>query len=69
MKNKVIFGISKIVLAVIILFYSFTAQGPQKPLGIWVGCVIAFPVTLWGITDFVKKVENAEENEEKNNDN
>ena len=69
MKSKIIFGISKILLAVIILFYSFTSQGPQKPLGIWVGCVIAFPIILWGIADFVKKPENMKENEENKNDN
>ena len=68
MKNKIIFGLSKIILAFIILFYSFTSQGPQRPLGIWVGCVIAFPVILWGITDFIKKTEPREENEENNND-
>ena len=69
MNSKIIFGISKILLAVLILFYSFTAQGPQKPLGIWIGCVIAFPLILWGILDFVKKTENTEENEENENEN
>lgn len=69
MKSKIIFGVSKLLLAIIILFYSFTAQGPQKPLGIWVGCVVAFPIILWGIGDFIKKNENTEENEENKNDN
>ncbi len=68
MRNKILLGVSKIILAGLILFLTFTAQGPQKPLGIWLGCVISFPIILWGIIDFIKKPETPEEKEKKNND-
>ena len=66
MKNKILLGISKIALAVIILVFAFASNGPEKPLSIWLGFVIAFPVTLWGVIDFVKIAKKTDEQE--NND-
>lgn len=62
--NKIVFGISKIILAILILVYAFSATGAQKGLSIWVGCVIALPITLWGILDFVKNAKKDDEDEE-----
>ena len=68
MKIRTISGIFKIILAILIVTASFASIGPHRPLSIWVGFVVAVPVVLWGVLDFVKKPENTEGEQENEND-